>query len=189
MAIPNDRRVIWGSHVVPQESFSTTSTQVTREDGSTAGTATYTDYRLDTTVAKRFGGKGSVAITEDQTIDGWVSFMSPVDDTWESRSTTTTDIEDFWEDTHTVWDRGGRNVTDTLAVILTGSTAIKFLYIKNLGSVECELALEGDERDILIPAGAAVSMRTHTTVTAATVKVATAASSGNTTQIEYVIAI
>ena len=188
MAIPNDRRVIWGSHVVPQESFSTTSTQVTREDGSTAGTATYTDYKLDTTIAKRFGGKGSVAITEDQTIDGWVSFMSPVDDTWDSRSGTGDD-SDVWETTHTVWDRGGRNVTDALAVIHTGSTAIKFLYIKNLGSVECEVALEGDERDILIPPGASVAMRTTSSVTAATVKVATAASSGNTTEIEYVIAI
>ena len=186
MPIPNDRRVIWGSHVVPQESFSTTSTQVTREEGTTAGTASYTDYKLDTTVAKRFGGKGSVAITEDQTIDGWVSFMSPVDDTWDSRSVAS---EDLWEETHTVWDRGGRNVTDTLAVIHTGSTAIKFLYIKNLGSVECQLALEGDEPDILIPPGAAVSMRTTSSVTAATVKVATTASSSTTTTIEYVIAI
>ena len=188
MPIPNDRRVLWGSHVVPQESFSTTSTQVTREEGSTAGTASYTDYKLDTTVAKRFGGKGSVAITEDQTIDGWVSFMSPADDTWDSRSATGDDA-DVWEDTHTVWDRGGRNVTDALAVILAGSTAIKFLYIKNLGSIECEVALEGDERDILIPPGASVAMRTTSSVTAATVKVATAAGSGNTTQIEYVIAI
>ena len=185
MATPNDRRVIWGSHVVPQVSYSTTSTQVTREEGSTAGTASYTDYKLDTTVAKRFGGKGSVDITNDQGDDDWVSFLSPVDDTWDSRSET----DDKWEDLYTVWDRGGLTVTDTLAVIKPGSAVIKFLYIKNLGSVECEVALEGDERDILIPAGAAVSMRTHTTVTAATVKVATAASSGNTTTIEYVIAI
>ena len=192
MAVPNDRRVIYGAYAIPQVSYSTTSTEVTREEGSTAGRASYTDYKLDTTVAKRFGGKGSVAITEDQTIDGWVSFMSPADDTWDSRSATGDDA-DVWEDTHTVWDRGGRNVTDTLAVILTGSTAIKFLYIKNLGSEECELSLEAsggsDERDILIPPGASVAMRTTSSVTAATVKVATAASSGNTTEIEYVIAI
>ena len=185
MATPNDRRVIWGSHVIPQVSFSTTSTQVTREEGSTAGTASYTDYKLDTTVAKRFGGKGSVTITANQGDDDWVSFLSPVDDTWDSRS----EADDKWEDNYTVWDRGGLSVTDTLTVIKPGSATIKFLYIKNLGSVECEVALEGDEHDILIPSGAAVSMRTHTTVTAATVKVATAASSGNTTQIEYVIAI
>jgi hypothetical protein len=112
--------------------------------------------------------------------------MSPVDDVWESRSVAS---EDLWEKTYTVWDRGGLNVTNTLTVIRTGSTAIKFLYIKNLGSNECEVALEGDERDILIPPGAAVSMRTHTIVTAATVKVATAAGSDDTTTIEYIIAI
>ena len=172
MATPNDRRVIWGSHVVPQEA-------IVREEGATT-------YKLDATVAKRFGGKGIVAITEDQTIDGWVSFMSPVDDVWESRSVAS---EDLWEETHTVWDRGGLGVTDALATLRSGSDAIKFLYIKNLGSVECEVSLEGDERDILIPAGAAISMRTTSSVTAATVKVATAASSGNTTTIEYIIAI
>ena len=57
MATPNDRRIIWGSHVVPQMSFSTTSTEETREEGSTTGVASYTDYKLDTTVGKRFGGK------------------------------------------------------------------------------------------------------------------------------------
>ena len=171
MGAPNDRRVIYGAHIVPQEA-------IVREEGATT-------YKLDATVAKRFGGKGSVDITSDQGDDGWVSFFSPIDDTWDSRSL----ADDQWEDTYTVWDRGGLGVTDTLATIRSGSDAIKFLYIKNLGSVECEVALEGDERDILIPAGASVSMRTHTTVTAATVKVATAASSGNTTTIEYVIAI
>ena len=185
MGTPNDRKVIYGAHVVPQESFSTTSTQVTREEGTTAGTASYTDYKLDTIIAKRFGGKGSVTITANQGDDDWVSFFSPIDDTWDSRS----EADDKWEDTYVVWDRGGATVDDTLTVIKPGSTAIKFLYIKNLGSVECEVALEGDERDILIPAGAAISMRTTSSVTAATVKVATATSSGNTTTIEYVIAI
>jgi hypothetical protein len=31
MATPNDRRIIWGSHVIPQVSYSTTNTQVTRD--------------------------------------------------------------------------------------------------------------------------------------------------------------
>ena len=185
MAVPNDRRVIYGAHVIPQVSFSTTSTQVTREEGTTAGTASYTDYKLDTTIAKRFGGKGSVTITANQGDDDWVSFFHPQDDTWASRS----EADDKWEDTFVVWNRGGLGVTDTLARLVSHSTAIKFLYIKNLGSVECELTLEGDERDILIPGGAAVSMRTYSSVTGATVKVATAASGGTTTQIEYVIAI
>ena len=186
MATPNDRRIVYGTFVVPQIAFNTTSTEVTREEGSTAGRASYEDWKLDTTVAKRFGGKSTgdhVQITHDQAMDGWVSFLSPIDQQWEA-------VDNIWNLDSTIWNHEGFGVTDTLATIRSGSTAVKFLYIKNLGTVECELALEGDERDILIPGGAAVSMRTNSSsVTCATVEVATAASSGNITTIEYVIAI
>ena len=176
MATPNDRRVIWGSHVVPQVSFSTTSTQVTREEGTTAGTASYTDYKLDTTIAKRFGGKGSVDINSDQAVDGWVSFLSPVDNLWEA-------VDNVWNLDQTTWD-GERGVTASAAVLRSDTVNIDFLYVKNLGSVECQLALEGDEFDILIPGGAAVSMRVNSR-TSDDIKVQTASS---TTTIEYVIA-
>jgi len=186
MATPNDRRIVYGAYVIPQIAFDTTSTEVTREEGKTAGTASYEDWKLDTTVAKRFGGKSTgdhVQITHDQASDLWASMNR----LWDS---------DYlvWESTTDNWDAltGFRTitVTDSLSVIRSGSTAVQFLYIKNLGTVECELALEGDERDILIPGGAAVSMRTNSSsVTSATVKVATAASSSTTTTIEYVIAI
>ena len=183
MAVPNDRRVIYGTHVIPQETYSTTSTEVVREEGSSAGRASYTDYRLDTTVGKSFGGKGSVAITEDQATDLWTSMVSTLQE-WDT-------FDEDWDACSHTWnlESGTVSVNDSLSVIRSGSTAIKFLYIKNLGSEECELALEGDERDILIPPGAAVSMRTTSSVTAATVKVATEASSSTTTTIEYVIAI
>jgi len=174
MAPPNDRRVIYGAHVIPQEA-------IVREDSADA------IYKLDATVAKRFGGKGSVTITPDQSTDYWTSMMSLGQD-WAL-------FDEKWDGTAAKWDTGTGEVAvnESLSVILTGSTAIKFLYIKNLGSEECELSLEAsggsDERDILIPPGASVAMRTTSSVTAATVKVATAASSGNTTEIEYVIAI
>ena len=171
MATPNDRRVIYGVHVVPQEA-------IVREEGATT-------YKLDTTVAKRLGGKGSVDINSNQADDGWVSFFSPIDDTWDSRS----ESDDLWEDTYTVWDRGGRDVGPSsdaaFPAVLRGDSAnIDFLYVKNLGSVECQLALEGDEFDILIPAGAAVSMRVNS-ISSDNIKVQTASS---TTTIEYVIA-
>ena len=183
MAVPYDRRVIYGTHVIPQETYSTTSTEVVREEGSSAGRASYTDYRLDTTVGKNFGGKGSVAITEDQATDLWTSMVSTLQE-WDT-------FDEDWDACSHTWDleSGTVSVNDSLSVIRSGSDAIKFLYIKNLGTVECELALEGDERDILIPGGAAVSLRTTSSVTAATVKVATAASSSTTTTIEYIIAI
>ena len=185
MATPNDRRIVYGTYVVPQIAFNTTSTEVTREEGSTAGTAAYEDWKLDTTVAKRFGGKSTgdhVQITHDQAMDGWVSFLSPIDQQWEA-------VDNVWNLDSTIWNHEGLSVDDSLSTIRSGSDGVKFLYIKNTGTVECQLALEGDEPDILIPSGAAVSMRTTSSVTCATVKVATAASSGNTTTIEYVIAI
>ena len=193
MATPNDRRIVYGTYVVPQIAFNTTSTEVTREEGSTAGTAAYEDWKLDTTVAKRFGGKSTgdhVQITHAQGDDGWVSFLSPIDAVWELRS----ESDDQWEDTYTIWNHEGLGITDTLATLRSGTDGVKFLYIKNTGTIECELVLEAssgsDERDILIPPGAAVSMRTNSSsVTCATVEVATAASSGDTTTIEYVIAI
>ena len=186
MAVPNDRRIVYGTYVVPQIAFNTTSTEVTREEGSTAGTAVYEDWKLDTTVAKRFGGKSTgdhVQITHAQGDDGWVSFLSPIDQQWEA-------VDNVWNLDSTVWNQEGFGVTDTLTTLRSGTDGVKFLYIKNTGSEECELALEGSERDILIPPGAAVSMRTNSSsVTYATVEVATAASSGDTTTIEYVIAI
>ena len=166
MGAPNDRRVIYGAHVVPQEA-------IVRDEGVTTHT-------LDATVAKRFGGKGSVDINSNQADDGWVSFFSPIDDTWDSRS----ESDDLWEDTYTVWDRGGFGVTTGAVVFRADSANIDFLYVKNLGSVECQLALEGDEFDILIPSGASVSMRVNS-ISSDNIKVQTASS---TTTIEYVIA-
>ena len=183
MAVPNDRRIVYGTYVVPQIAFNTTSTEVTREEGSTAGIASYEDWKLDTTVAKRFGGKSTgdhVQVTHDQASDLWTSMVS-IHQEWDT-------FDEAWNLTPAVWgeDTGKVAVDNSLSTIRSGATAVKFLYIKNLGTVECQLALEDDEPDILIPGGAAVSMRTTSTVTTATVKVATASS---TTTIEYVIAI
>ena len=247
MATPNDRRVIWGSHVIPQEA-------IVREEGVTT-------YKLDTTIAKRFGGKGSVDINSEQDIDGWVSFFSPIDATWDLRSESGGADDDVWEDTHVIWD-GERGVTTSGATLRSDTVNVDFLYIKNTGDVEftdatcdynndptiahddddgkikagmmvsgtgipadsyvgvrtsdtsfelyssatggavsttggsvtngeltftgveCHLALEGNEYDIIIPGGAAVSMRVDTE-SSANIKVKTLA---GTTVIEYVIA-
>ena len=183
MATPNDRRIVYGAFVVPQQSYSTTSTQETTEEGHTVGRASYTKYKVDTGVDKYFGGKSTgdhVQITHDQASDEWTS-MIDMDQIWNQ-------MDDLWSTSDAVWgtDAGGMAVTTSGATLRSGSTAIQFLYIKNLGSVECQLALEGNEYDILIPADASVAIRTTSTVTAATAKVKTA--SGATT-IEYIIAI
>ena len=176
MATPNDRRIIWGTHVIPQVSYTTTDLEEEREEGSKVGRADYTDYKLDTIVAKRFGGKGSVDIRSDQGTDEWVSFLSPIDSLWEA-------VDNLWEATSAVWDNAF-SVTTSSSTLRTDSVNVDFLYVKNLGSVECKLALAGDEFDILIPSEAAVSIRVNS-ISSDNIKVQTASS---TTTIEYVIA-
>ena len=178
MATPNDRKIIFSSHAIPQISYSTTSTQETTEEGFTVGNASYTKYKLDTTVGKAFGGKGTVEITHDQSIDGWVSFKH-------SKNTWGGDTTSNWEDDHGCWS-GELSVANGDATVLRPAGTVQFLYIKNTGSAnEAKLALEGNEYDILIPPGAAVSMRVNS-ISYANIKVDT--TSGSTT-IEYIIAI
>ena len=182
MATPNDRRIVYGAFVVPQQSYSTTSTEETTEEGHTVGRASYTKYKVDTGVDKYFGGKSTgdhVQITHDQASDEWTS-MIDMDQIWNQ-------MDDTWNTSDAVWgtDAGGMAVTTSGATIRGGSVTVLFLYVRNLGSVECQLALEGDEYDILIPADASVAMRVNS-ISSANIKVKTASSS---TTIEYIIAI
>jgi len=186
MAVPNDRRIVYGAFVVPQQSYSTTNTQETTEEGYTVGRASYTKYKVDTGVGKTFGGKSTgdhVQVTHDQASDEWTSMIHMLQE-WDT-------LDDLWSTSDAVWGSDSGNLSVTYnsgngSVIRSGSAAVIFLYIKNIGSQQCELSLEGPEWDMLIPAGAAVSMRTTSSVTCATVKVKTASS---TTTIEYIIAI
>ena len=178
MAIPNDRRIIFGTSVIPQETYSTTNTTVTREEGTVAGRtgASYTDYRIDTTVGKKFGGSGNVDIKSDQTIDGWVSFLHPLDSLVEG-------IDNLWNQDETHFDQVV-SITSDDHTLRADVANCNFLYIKNTGTVECQIALEGDEFDILIPAGASISTRLNG-ISSANIKARTASSS---TTIEYVLA-
>ena len=80
MATPNGRRVAFSTSVVPKKTANTTSTQETLEDGSTVGVAQYTDTILDTTIGKKFGGKGTVTIAANQLIQGWIEAGEVQDD-------------------------------------------------------------------------------------------------------------
>jgi len=166
--MPNARRVIYSSYVVPIETE-------TSEEG-------FVHSKLDTTTnIKKFAGKGSVTIAADQINDEWVSFFSP-NQNWEDTGTATDDI---WQNQYTLWD--GTQLISSETVIRTQGTAdIDFLYIKNTGSVEtATLSLNNIGHDILIPPGAAVSMRLSDSMTSANIKVDTLS---GTTSIEYIIA-
>ena len=163
------RKVIYSSYVVPIETE-------TSEEG-------IVHSKLDTTTdIKKFAGKGSVSIAADQVNDEWVSFCHP-DQNWEDTGTATDDI---WENQYTLWDGTQSIANGSATVIRTQDTVdIDFLYIKNTGADNtATLSLNNIGFDILIPPGAAVSMRVND-ITSANIKVDTV--SGATT-IEYIIA-
>ena len=133
---------------------------------------------LDTTINKRFGGKGTVTIANDQGIEGWVS-----------SDTATEEIDgivDKWNLMDTHWDKVVE-ITSTDHTIRDDSVNCNFLYVKNLGSThDARVILDADaETDVLIPPGASVSLRLNS-VSSDLVKVDCAHSDGTT--IEYVLA-
>ena len=185
MAIPEDRKVIYSSHAVPQVSYSTANTEETTEEGTTVGQASYTRYKLDTVVGKSFGGKGTTTITPNQGTDTWTSMMhSQV--FWEMLDDDTATTGNLWEDMTEPWS-GELTVENgsPLRLRTIDTTDIKFLYVKNTGSNEAKLALENNEYLILIPPGAAVSMRLADSISSTDIKVDTTSGS---TDLEYIIA-
>ena len=188
MATPNARQIVFATSVVPKKTDNTTSTQETLEDGTTVGVAQYTDTILDTTIGKKFGGKGTVTIAAAQEIDGWVSVTHPQS----VISDTTNGMDQAWEDTELNWDEVNEIASDDFT-IRDDTENCNFLYVKNTGkTVEARLALapkvdaesEGDQFDILIPPGASVSIRLNS-VSSQYIKADIASSS---TTIEYVLA-
>tara|TARA_Y100000310_G_C20460846_1_gene705280 strand:- start:32 stop:568 length:537 start_codon:yes stop_codon:yes gene_type:complete len=177
MAEPNDRRVIWGSHVIPQDEYTNPGNQETLEEGMTVGIAAYTDFRLDPTIGKTFGGKGNTTITTEQSRDSWTSMMHEKH-YWETHN------EVYWEAWTETWD-GELYVTSGVDID-NRSGKCKFLYMKNTGDTnDVELSLDnGSNYFILIPPGGAVSMRPNDAV----VNIADVQVQSTGTTIEFVIA-
>ena len=168
MAVPNSRRVIFGSYVVPQESTSTSDTSEELESGFEVGKPSYTKYIIDPTVRRTLGGKGTVTLTADQGNNGWTT-MTGNKTTWDMMDDTTNAYGDRWEDCHQVWG-GEMNITGLTVLRPYGVATLKFLYIENTGVNEVKLALEGNEYDILIPGGASVSLRLADSTSSSTCK-------------------
>ena len=177
MAVPDNRRVIYGSRVVPKKEYATADTGYVREEGSGVGLEPYDKYLLNTTVGKIAGGSGIVETTAEQSLDGWTSFLSPIDNQWDA-------VDNVWNLDETAWD--GALAVTSAPVIRSGTTAIKFLYVKNLGDTnDVNQALDTSSHYILIPPGGAIALRINSAVVDSNeIKVQ---STGST--IEYVIAI
>ena len=172
--MPNARRVIFSSYVVPTKSLEMEETSVRHTEflGSTS----------NDTLSKTLGGKGTATINKDQWGDGWVSFAHQ---------------GAYWEDQGDRWDLVGETWGGELSVTTTATnqnltddaTDLAFLYIKNTGDTNNALvSLNGVSGNyfIIIPPGGSVHLRgdgTNLECNEVFVK-----SNTSTTTIEFIIA-
>ena len=163
------RRVIFSTYVLPQESL-------TSEEGTTK-------YAMESGAGRAYGGKGIATTTANQWGEAWTSMNGP-QQYWEN-------MDNNWEDEGVGWD-GTQTVSGATSLnVDTGSasTAVLFLYIRNLGTdsdQSLKVSLDGTNYRICIPPKGSLSLRGDgTTLQMEDVKVDKVTS--NTT-IEFIIA-
>ena len=165
--MPNARRIIFSTHVVPTQSVEGEETSVRHTEFQASPNGT-------------LGGKGSATINATQWGDGWVSFSHH---------------KGYWEDQGDVWELQGETWDGTLGLTtsptdLTDDTSdLAFLYIKNTGDTNNALvSLNGTSGNyyIIIPPNGSVNLRGDgTTLECDEVFVK---SNTSTTTIEFIIA-
>ena len=171
--MPNDRRVIFGTYVVP-----------TRIDTMEEDSISKTSFQ--TSPGKTLGGKGSAAIDATQWNDAWTS-MFHTQVKWEDLDDTDDTTGNRWEDSHEPWN--GTLTLGTSGVQLTAdATDCGFLYVKNTGSTKNALvSLNGDSHYyIVIPPNGSVCLRGTTDLECSEVYAKASHSDGTT--IEWIIA-
>ena len=173
--MPNDRRVIFGTYVVP-----------TRIDTMEEDSISKTSFQ--TSPGKTLGGKGSAEIDTTQWNDAWTS-MFHTQVKWEDLDDNTDTTGNWWEDAHEPWN--GTLTLGTSGVQLTADTTdCGFLYIKNTGSSKNALvSLTADSPAhyyIVIPPGGSICLRGNPDFTCSEVYAKASHSDGTT--IEWIIA-
>jgi len=168
------RRVIYSSYVVPQESL-TSESELTK-------------YAIESGCGRTFGGKGTVDTTASQWGESWTS-MQHAQQYWE-------DYDSFWEDSMEYWNNTGITVgSSAFSLVLDSAgvttTAVKFLYIRNLGTDSDQTVTvsldDNSSYKIYIPANGSISLRGDgTTLQMEDVWVKRAGSTDTT--IEFIIA-
>jgi hypothetical protein len=165
--MPNARRVIFSTYVVPTQSVESEETSVRHTE-------------FNSTVGGTLGGKGVATINATQWGDGWVSF-SHFGAYWEDQS-------DVWELQGEIWD-GILGLTTSPTDLTDDTSDLAFLYIKNLGDTNnCLVSLNGTSGNyyIIIPPQGSVHLRGDgTTLDCNDVFVK---SNTSTTTIEFIIA-
>ena len=143
------RRIVFGANVIPQETHTT-------EEGSAKASILTQDSSGDK-ISKTLGSTDRVAITSNQWGEGWTSMQG---------------LEQAWEDMDEHWGDEGSSYAGTVAVsssdvslypttadVVAQTTVVKFVYVKNVGDNAVTLAIDGTNRDIVIPAKGSVSFR------------------------------
>ena len=169
------RRIIYSSYVIPQESL-TSESELTK-------------YAIESGCGRTYGGKGTVDTTASQWGESWTSMQHTLQ-FWE-------DYGNNWEDSMEVWNNVGVTVgSSAFSLVLDAAgvttTAVKFLYIRNLGTDSDQtvtVSLDDDSSyKIYIPANGSISLRGDgTTLETQDVWVKRAGSTDTT--IEFIIAI
>ena len=139
--MPN-RRAIFSSYIIPRES-------IDLEEG-------VTKWTIDGAINKTLGSKSIATLTGSQWGEGWSSFQHP---------------EQYWEDCGNHWEDMGEAYNGVLTISAatslnvdsaSASTAVIFLYVKNLGTASTQglkLSLDGSNYKIYIPPQGSVNIR------------------------------
>ena len=169
--MPNARRVIFSTYVVPTFSIEREETSVTSTE-------------FQTSPAGTLGGKGSASIDATQWGDGWVSFSHQ---------------GAYWEDQSDVWELQGETWSGELSITTTAThqdltddgSDLGFLYIKNTGADNnCLVSLNGVSGNyyIIIPPNGSVHLRGGSTSFNCNSVFVRGAGGSSTTTIEFIIA-
>ena len=165
--MPNARKVIFSTYVVPTQSIEAEETSVRHTEFQASPNGT-------------LGGKGSAIINATQWGDGWVSF-SHSGAYWEDQS-------DVWELQGETWD-GTLGLTTSPTDLTDDNSDLAFLYIKNTGADNnCLVSLNetGGNYYIIIPPNGSVHLRGDGTALECN-EVFVKSNTGTTT-IEFIIA-
>ena len=137
--MPNARRVIFSTYVVPTQSLEMEETSMRKTTFQSSPNRT-------------LGGGGIATINATQWGDGWTSF-SHRDSNWE-------DHGDNWNVYGESWD-GLLDITSTPVQLTSDTSDLAFLYIRNTFGSTMSVSLNGTSGNyyIEIPSGGSVHLR------------------------------
>ena len=172
------RRIIFSSYVIPTQLVEGEETSITHTE-------------FISSPGKALGGKGTATINAAQSGDQWSSATHPLIQNWEEFTTVN------WEDVLIHPGESGKITVSTSGIQLSSDgNDCAFLYVKNLGNAdgatyddEVVVSLTGNnvnDYDIIIPPQGSVCLRGTTDLECSEVYVK--CNSGETTQVEYLIA-